>query len=784
MNRLVRVLFIVVFSFSCLCGAGVERDISEAFNTEAKRTEWWNGLEYQWKLAFNKLLGYGKSVRKPEDVRLEGLLCRKALLLYSSEITNLSGVKNLTHIENLSCSYNKITNIQGLKNLTNLKILKLSDNRIKSLEILKNLKDLEYLRVDFNDLQDLKGLEELSKLNRVYADNNFISSLAPLADKPELEELYINDNSIVSLLPLKNNTKLKMLQASNNQLQNIDGLSSLENLEKVYIFNNNLVSLEGVQNLRKLDIFAYSENSEILPDEEKDKVRDLFAKKKKFRVSIASASVSILIFGLVIVFLVKLILRIRVNRKRRREFLRLHKLFLDKTAGYFDNDARLYQWWENLNHQWRRVFNVELDNGASLFVPKPSDLRKILTITFLEINVEDLSDLSGLNNCTELRYLRFYNEKQKFLDLFSNIEFLNRFPKLEKLRFSTGKIRKIKNFAKLNEKFRVAIPENESDFVKSGSIIELPCERRLRYKYPIVAIGNFEGLHLGHAKILNRLYSRAQDTGGEALILTYKVHTREHFLKLANKPIAPYMVLDKKHKENLLFHKFGVHSILYLDFEQGLSELPAEEFFKTILVDKLHIREIICGYDTRFGKGREGDYKLLLKLSEPYKIRVRLVEPLLVGGKIVRSELIRDMIKNGEIAGIKNFLSRPYSISGTVMEGKKIGGVLGFPTLNVKPIQEYKLYPPKGVYITHTFIGGIGYYGLTNIGFAPTIRDSEKTETIENYLYKFKGKVYGQEVNVVFLKFLRDEKKFASRKELVEQIKIDLEKLKRYIRVH
>ena len=419
-----------------------------------------------------------------------------------------------------------------------------------------------------------------------------------------------------------------------------------------------------------------------------------------------------------------------------------------------------------------------------MFVPKPSDLRKILIIPFLEINAENLRSLSGLHNCTELRYLSFYNEDHKFLNLFSNIKFFERFPKLERLRFSTDKIRKIKNFAKLNEKFEIILPEHEVDFVKKGSVIDLPCDHDLRYKHPIVAIGNFEGLHLGHAKILNRLYSRAQDTGGEALVLTYRVHTREHFLRIAEEPVAPYMILDRKHKENLLFHKFGVHSILYLDFAQGLSELPAEEFFKSVLIDKLRVREIICGYDTRFGKGREGDYKLLMKLAEPYRINVKLVEPLVVGGQIVRSELIRNMVKNGEIAGIKNFLSRPYSISGKVMEGKKIGGALGFPTLNVKPAEKYKLYPPKGVYITRTFVGGIGYYGLTNIGFAPTIRENEKIKTIENYLHKFKGKIYGQEVNVMFLKFLRDEKKFASRKELVEQIKVDLGKLKQYIRVN
>ena len=135
-------------------------------------------------------------------------------------------------------------------------------------------------------MHDLQGLENLTKLNRVYVNNNFVSSIAPLADKPELEELYINDNNISSLLPLENNKKLKILQASNNLLQNIDGLSSLERLEKVYIFNNDLVSLEGVQNLKRLSVFVYSKNSELLPEAEKSKVRELFAKKKKLRYSV------------------------------------------------------------------------------------------------------------------------------------------------------------------------------------------------------------------------------------------------------------------------------------------------------------------------------------------------------------------------------------------------------------------------------------------------------------------------------------------------------------------
>ncbi len=784
MRRWIKFFIVILFLQGTLWSAAQNLPVSSKFDSETKRTAWWNRQEYQWKVAFNKLLGKGKTTKKPKDEALHRLLGRTTLFLYGYELTDISGLSELDHLENVNCSYNKISSIKGIENLVNLKELKLSDNRITSLRRIKNLKKLEYLRADFNDLHDLKGLENLSNLKRVYVKRNFLSSIEPLADKPLLEELSISYNKITSLQPLKTSPKLKILLVQHNSLSNIEGLEGLLELERVFIFKNRLTNLEGVQKLKKLKVFMFSQESKILPEVEKEKVRRFFARKKAFKFGFGGGLLVLFCLGFFGYILVKISIKMKRRKERKKEFLRLRKLFANQKASFFDNKNLLYQWWNNLEDQWKRIFNVQLDNGSSLFFPKEYELRDLLNSRFFRMRGDNLTNLSGLKNCTKLERLSFYNESPKFLKLFSDLNFLARFANLKRVEFSTSEVRKIKDFAKLEKMFEIVTPLSEIPYTPEGSIIDISDDTQVRYKYPIVAIGNFEGLHLGHAKILNRLYARAEDTGGEALVLTYRVHTREHFLKKANKPIEPYMILEKEHKENMLFHKFGVHSILYLDFEKEVVNLSAEDFFKKILLEKLHIREIVCGHDTRFGKDRTGDYRLLVELSKPYGIKVRLVEPLMMGDEIVCSRLIREKIKQGEVNSLKRYLSRNYSIVGTVAQGRKIGGKLGFPTLNLTPKEPCKLYPAQGVYITHTKIGNKGYYGLTNIGFAPTIREDLSEKTIENYLYKFSKSIYGQEVKIVFLQYLREEKKFASRDELVQQMKKDLKLLRQYIRVH
>ena len=673
--------------------------------------------------------------------------------------------------------------VLGMTSQVNLKELKLSDNRIQSLWRLRNLKKLEYLRADFNDLQDLRGLEDLQNLKRVYVHRNFISSIEPLANKPLLEELSINHNNISSLEPLSSSPKLKILLAHNNEIANIKGLENAKDLEKIFIFKNKLTNLDGVEKLKSLKVFLFSEDSKTLPESEKQRVSALFTEKRNTKILIIGGVLGLLILILVSMVSFKFWEKWRLRKEKRREFLRLRKLFATQNASFFDSKKLLRQWWNNLEPQWKRAFNVQLDNGYSLFLPNSSELRELVNSNFFRIQAENLTNLSGLQNCTKLERLSFYDETPEFLQSFVDLTFLGRFRNLKKIEFSTDEIKKVESFANLSKMFKIVIASQDIPYTPKGSIVDITQQTSLRYKYPIVAIGNFEGLHFGHSKLLNRLYSRATDTGGEALVLTYRAHTREHFLKMDNRPIEPYMILERKHKEHLLFHKFGVHSILYLDFDE-VAHFTAEEFFKKILLEKLHIREIVCGHDTRFGKGKEGDYRLLMKLGKPYGIKVRLVDPLIMSGEIVCSKLIREKIKKGEINGIRRYLSRNYSVVGTVEKGRKIGGSLGFPTLNLSPKEEFKIYPAEGVYITHTKIGDKGYYGLTNIGFAPTVRSDERKKTIENYLYKFNKNIYGREVKVEFLRFLRAEKKFASQAELMAQLKKDLEALKQYIRVH
>ena len=724
MKRLIDILLVIIFAQGLLWSAAQNVELSTKFDTQEERSAWWNSLEYQWKLTFNKLLGVGKTTKRPKDIYLQGLLKRTTLFLYGYELTNISGLRQLDHLENINCSYNKITSLKGIENLVNLKELKLSDNRIESLWRIKNLTKLEYLRADFNDLQDLRGLERLQNLKRVYVKRNFITSIVPLANKPLLEELSIEHNQISSLQPLRTSRRLKILLTQHNLLTNIKGLEQLKDLERVFIFKNRLTSLEGVQNLKKLKVFLYSEDSKILPESEKDKVRRYFARKKAIKFGSIGGLILLLGGGFLGYMLLNVAKRLRRRKERRQEFLRLQKLFANQKASFFSNKRRLHQWWNILEKQWKRVFNVHLDNGFSLFLPSEDNLRELVNSRFYRMRADNLTNLSGLRNCTKLERLSFYKESDKFLNSFSNLRFMGRFSNLKKIEFTNKKIKKIKNFAGLAKMFQIVVAAEDVPYTPKGSIVDVAEDTTLRFNYPIVAIGNFEGLHLGHAKILNRLYSRAKDTGGEALVMTYRAHTQEHFRRKNNQEIEPYLILEKQHKENMLFHKFGIHSILYLDFQE-VSELSAVEFFDKILIEKLHVREIVCGHDTRFGKDRQGDLRLLQDLCRPYGIKVRLVEPLMMGKEIVCSKLIRQKIKKGEINGIKRYLSRNYSIVGKVESGRKVGGRLGFPTLNLRPIEPHKIYPAEGVYITHTRVGDKGYYGLTNVGFAPTVRDDE-----------------------------------------------------------
>jgi len=341
----------------------------------------------------------------------------------------------------------------------------------------------------------------------------------------------------------------------------------------------------------------------------------------------------------------------------------------------------------------------------------------------------------------------------------------------------------------LKKKENRNIVSKENDTSNNPKISDFPTlkpnivnlgKQSIKFEYPIVVIGNFEGIHLGHDKILKKLKLTEQTTGGQSVVLTYKYHTSEFFAKKNSKNIKPYMLLEPGEKERILLEKYKVHSILYLGFNEKIFNLSAENFIREILIKKIGAKEIICGYDTHFGKNRLGNYHLLLKMAVPLGLKIHLVNPHKIDGTIISSNKIRFLITHGYMQQVREFLGRDYSISGKVVGGKKKGRENGFPTMNISPIQKNKLYPGQGVYITLTKIDEKSYYGLTNIGVAPTLKTDNKI-IIENYLCNFSGNLYDKLVRVNFLKYLRRETKFKNHQELIGQIKMDVEELKKFM---
>ena len=749
----------------------------EDFNTTALRKQWWDSQEYQWKLTFNVLLGRGKTITKPPDESILKLYNRDALFLYGFELTNLSGLKYLTNLRNLNAGYNNLTSIKGVENLTNLIKLKVNDNRITSIKEVKNLVNLQEFRCEYNDIYEIESVSNLIHLERLNISNNFISDISGLENIVLLQELKMGTNEIKSLINLSKLKNLKYLRADRNKIKTLEGITQLTNLERVNLSRNELVSLQGIENLTKIKQFYFSSNFD-LDEDEVDRVKSLLKKKRERYIYIILALFLIIVIIILVIILYEIHKRIKEIEKKIQRKKSIKNLLKDKSAHYFFDEKRGLIWWNNLDDDWKNLFNIHLNNGDSLFIPKANMIKKLFAETHFIFKANTVKTLSGLNNLTRIRKLTFFNETPKFLELFNNLESLNNLKNLKHINFSTNKIKNISNYETLCQKYKITYQKNDKIYTKKGSIIKLN-ESKCHFKYPIVVLGNIEGIHRGHAKLLTVLSRRAKETSGEAIVLTFSYHTY-HILELK---VKPFMILEKDKKERIFFKKYKIHSLLYLDFTRELKDLSAEDFIKNILFEAIGTKEIICGYDTQFGKDRKGDYKLLQRVGKKYGIRTFIIRPYKIVNEIVSSNTIRQKLKQGDIVEANKYLGRKYSIVGKVVTGKKIGRKLGFPTVNITPVQELKLIPKNGVYITFIKIRGRKHYSLTNIGIAPSIKNS-KERNIETYILGFNGVFYQKRVEIFFLERLRDEEKFSSKQKLVAQIKKDIEKLEDYDRVN
>jgi riboflavin kinase/FMN adenylyltransferase len=286
------------------------------------------------------------------------------------------------------------------------------------------------------------------------------------------------------------------------------------------------------------------------------------------------------------------------------------------------------------------------------------------------------------------------------------------------------------------------------------------------FAMPIMTIGNFDGVHLGHQAIFRTLYARAHAVGGTSMVLTFDPHP----LKILAPQRCPVLITPTP-KKLALMQACKLDVVVCLPFTPELANLTPVAFVEDVLVATFGIREIYVGYDFAFGKGRQGTISLLQELGSRYGFRVCMIEPIAVEGKVVSSSAIRQWVQQGKVDEAALLLGRLYSISGTIVEGYQKGRELGFPTANVR--STYELIPGRGVYAVLVDWRSQRYDGVANIGYNPTFGRTQLS--IEIHLFDFAQQLYGETVEVSFVKKIRDEQAFPSIDDLVKQIGQDVD---------
>lgn len=285
-------------------------------------------------------------------------------------------------------------------------------------------------------------------------------------------------------------------------------------------------------------------------------------------------------------------------------------------------------------------------------------------------------------------------------------------------------------------------------------------------KPSVVTIGTFDGVHIGHKAILKRLTDAAEANRLESVLLTFFPHPRQVVQSVSN--LRLINTIEEKKK---LLEKEGLGSLVIHPFTKEFSRLTAEEYVRDILVKELAAKKIIIGYDHRFGRNRTADISDLKEYGKIYGFEVVEISAQELDEVAVSSTKIRRALENGDIATANNYLGYEYFLTGTIVKGRKIGRTINFPTANIHIDETYKLIPKIGVYVVRTLINNKTYYGITSIGTNPTVNGD--TKTIETHLLDFEGDLYGKTLEISFLKYIREEKKFESVPELQSAIEED-----------
>ncbi|MEB8327943.1 bifunctional riboflavin kinase/FAD synthetase [Flavobacteriaceae bacterium KMM 6897] len=286
-------------------------------------------------------------------------------------------------------------------------------------------------------------------------------------------------------------------------------------------------------------------------------------------------------------------------------------------------------------------------------------------------------------------------------------------------------------------------------------------------KHPTaITIGTFDGVHIGHRKILERLINNAKLLNLKSTVLTFFPHPRmvlqQHAdIKLLNTIEEKIKILEKTGLDNLIIHPFT----------KEFSRLSAPEFVQDILVDALGTKKIIIGYDHRFGRNRNANITDLIEFGKTMDFDVEEIPAQEIEDVSVSSTKIRNALLEGDIETANTYLGYPYMLTGTVSKGKGLGRQINFPTANLHIPEEYKLIPKKGVYVVKSIIDGITVYGMMNIGYNPTVSGTEKS--IEIHFFDFENNLYDKKLQIDILERIRDEHKFDTLEDLKAQLQLD-----------
>lgn len=287
-------------------------------------------------------------------------------------------------------------------------------------------------------------------------------------------------------------------------------------------------------------------------------------------------------------------------------------------------------------------------------------------------------------------------------------------------------------------------------------------------KPSILTIGTFDGVHLGHQKILSKLVDLKQKSGLTTAVLTFSPHPRK-VLFPQQEDLKLITLVDEKLE---LLKKFSTDVAVVYPFNINFSKLNKEDYIKTILVKQLNVKHLVIGYDHKFGKNREGDIHTLKQFSQKYNFTVEEISAKDIDTINVSSSKIRHAINNGNIELATDYLGYHFLMNAKVIKGKQLGNTIGYPTANLKLDDEDKLIPKNGVYFVKAVFDEVSYFGMMNIGTNPTITN-DLSKKLEVNIFNFNQSIYDKRIKIIFVKRIRDEKKFNTLNELIQQLHLD-----------